>query len=112
MRIEGRKNGKVTGDTVRHKNFGNQTVLGKKLFANMEAKGKKGCLKKNWHHSIGGKSGKLNKQNIYLEAHEDLDDQLAEAEIEMNSLTDKEKVQPLSKHEKESLRHVKKMFQE
>ena len=55
MRIEGKKNGKVTGGTVRDKNFKNQTVWGKKAIASMEAKGKKGALKKNWHSSIGGK---------------------------------------------------------
>ena len=100
MRIEGRKNGKVTSNTVRDKNFQNQTVWGKKAIASMEAKGKKGALKKNWHHSIGGNSQKLKKHDIYLEAHEDIDEQLAEAEIEMNALTEKEKVQPLNKHEK------------
>jgi len=86
MRIEGKKNGKVTSGTVRDKNFKNQTVWGKKAIASMEAKGKKGALKKNWHSSIGGKSQKLNDHNIYLEAHDHIDDQFADARDDLNAL--------------------------
>ena len=110
MRIEGRKNGKVTSGTVRDKNFKNQTVWGKKAIQSMEAKGKKGALKKNWHASIGGKSHKLNSHNIYLEAHEDIDDQLADAREELDALMEQEKIRPLTKDEKQTLKHIKHMF--
>ena len=112
MRIEGKKNGKVTGGTVRDKNFKNQTVWGKKAIASMEAKGKKGALKKNWHSSIGGKCQKLNNHNIYLEAHEDLNDQFADAREELNALIEQEKVRPLSKDEKQTLKQIKHMFRD
>ena len=65
-------------------------------------------MKKNFHHNIGGKKGQSMKQDLYAETHEDLDEQLLEAEEELNL----KKPQPYkqSKEEKSTLRMVNRML--
>ena len=73
MRIEGRKNGKVSNGTIRKTNHKNIEVIGKTGVEKMEKKGVKGLLKKNFHHSIGGKRDKFMQHDLFMETHEDID---------------------------------------
>ena len=84
MRIEGKKGGKVTGHTVRRTNHKNIEVLGKSGVEKLEMKGKRGILKKNFHSSIGGKKSQFMHTELYLTTHDDIDEQLHEAEEELN----------------------------
>ena len=115
MRIEGKlKNGKPTGATIRKENYKNQEVIGKKGIQKLKDKGKKGVLKKNFHSRIGGNKGKLEKEEIYMEAHDHIDDQLMEAEMEAQKINEKSdktfRADKMKKEEKDTLKFVKKVL--
>ena len=74
MRVEGKKGGKVrTGATIRRTNYKNIEVIGKTGVEKLQSKGVGGLLKKNFHHSIGGKKDKFMQHDLYAETHEDID---------------------------------------
>ena len=117
MRIEGKKNGKVTSGTVRKQNFKNQQVLGKKVIKMMEDSGAKGALKKNFHKNIGGnKRDKHTGKALYMSTHDEIAEQLHEIEADdyefqkQNGMHDSK--YQASKDEKQSYRLMRSMMQE
>ena len=109
MKIEGRKGGKVCTGTVRRTNYKNIEAIGKSGIEKMEKKGVQGLMKKkNFHQNIGGKKGQSMKEDLYAETHEDLDEQLFEAEEELNLKKPQRYKQ--TKEEKSTLKMVNRML--
>ena len=115
MRIEGRKGKQHTGKTVRKENYKNAQALGKRTYEKIQKLGAKTALKnKNYHHKIGGAKEKYIQDDIKAALHDDIDEQLVEAEDEMREVEEANdpnyRSEKMSKKEKDSLKFARRML--